>query len=94
MHNSRGDDEELVVLQVCADYVAAEVLANFLRVHGVPAVVRNFSPLPGLAQGAEVRVPASLLRRARWLHAVPSPTDAELEALAIGKIPEPEERNN
>ena len=94
MHSFGADDEELVVLQVCPDYMAAEVLANFLRVHGVPAVVRNFSPLPGLAQGAEVRVPANLLHRARWLNAAPRPTDAELEALATGNFPEPEERNS
>ena len=91
MHAFGRDDEELVVLQVCPDYVAAEVLANFLRVHGLPAVVRNFSPLPGLAQGAEVRVPANLLHRARWLNGFPSPTDAELEAMATGKIVEGEE---
>lgn len=94
MRNSGRDDKDLVVLQVCADHVAAEVLANFLRVHGVPAVVRNFSPLPGLAQGAEVRVPGNLLHRARWLNAVPSPTDAELEALAVGKFPESQGRSS
>lgn len=79
-------DDELVVLQVCADHLAAEVLANFLRAHGVPALVRNLSPLPGLEQGAEVWVPGTLLHRARWLNAIPSPTDAELDALAIGSL--------
>lgn len=83
MHSDR-DDEALVVLQVCTDHLAAEVLANFLRAHGVAALVRNLSPLPGLEQGAQVWVPAGLLHRARWLNAVPSPTDAELDALATG----------
>ena len=85
-------DEEYVVLQVCADHLAAEVLANFLRANQVPALVRNLSPLPGLEQGAEVQVPASLVHRARWLNAVPSPTDAELDALAIGSGPTSDER--
>jgi hypothetical protein len=80
------DDDELVVLQVCTDHLAAEVLANFLRAHAVPALVRNLSPLPGLEQGTQVWVPAHLLHRARWLNAVPSPTDAELDALAIGNL--------
>ena len=86
------DEEEFVVLQVCADHLAAEVLANFLRAHGMSALVRNFSPLPGLEQGAEVWVPRRLLHRARWLNEVPSPTDAELDALATGHMPDSGER--
>lgn len=87
------DDEDLVVLQVCADHLAAEVLANFLRTHGVDALVHNLSPLPGLEQGAEVWVPRALLHRARWLNAVPSPTEAELETLATAYAPESGERS-
>jgi hypothetical protein len=86
------DDEQYVVLQVCPDHLAAEVLANFLRTHGLSALVRNLSPLPGLEQGAEVWVPRSLLHRARWLNAVPSPTEAELDALATAQMPESGER--
>lgn len=82
-----AEDEELVVLQVCPDYLAAEVLANFLKTHGVPSIVRNLAALPGLEQGAEVRVPARCVHRARWLNAMAAPTDAELDALATGSRP-------
>ncbi|HWG76945.1 MAG TPA: hypothetical protein VN660_09150 [Steroidobacteraceae bacterium] len=91
--NMRRDDEDLVVLQVCTDHLAAEVLANFLRAHGVDALVRNIAPLPGLEQGSEVWVSRALLHRARWLNAVPSPTEAELEFLATGHAPESDERS-
>jgi hypothetical protein len=86
-------DERFVALQVCPDHVAAEVLANFLKSHGVPCVVRDFSALPGLEQGAEVRVPARCLHQARWLDALGRPTDAELDAMATGEWPLPGDRS-
>jgi hypothetical protein len=80
-------DEEWVALQVCPDHLAAAVLANFLKAHGVPCLVRNLSALPGLEKGAEVRVPARSLHRARWLNTLGSPTDTELDAMASGQWP-------
>ena len=76
--------------QVCADHLAAEVLANLLRAESVPAVVRNLADLPGLEQGAEVLVPAQLLHRAKWIIAQPNPSDAELTYLATGELPLPD----
>jgi hypothetical protein len=77
--------EELVVAQVCADRLSAEITANLLRAGAVPAQVRSFAPIPGLDQGAEVLVPASYRRRAQWLMEQARPTDAELNDLATGQ---------
>ncbi len=82
--NAFSPNQELVVLQVCADRLAAEVVANLLRAESVPAVVRNFAAIPGLDQGAEVLVPAPMLQRARGVIAYPGPSDAELTFLATG----------
>ena len=38
-------EDDLVSLQVCADHIAAEVLANRLRTESIPATVRNLSPV-------------------------------------------------
>ncbi|MGH9642230.1 MAG: hypothetical protein ACRD3Q_07365 [Terriglobales bacterium] len=81
-------EEKLVVLQVCADHVAADVLANSLRAESVPALVRNLAAIPGLEQGAEVLVPIGLLQRAKWLLAQRRPTDAELTHLAMATPPQ------
>jgi hypothetical protein len=79
-------EDDLVSLQVCADHIAAEVLANRLRTESIPATVRNLGPVPGLEQGSVVLVPAALQQRARWLLSHELPTDAELNYLATGTL--------
>lgn len=59
--------DELTVLQVCPDHIAATIVVDFLRAEGVAAVARNLSAVPGLEQGTEVLVRPALLHRARWL---------------------------
>ena len=80
-------DTEFIAVQVCADQLSAEVLANALRAESVPTIVRSFGGVPGLEQGTEVLVPAALLHRAKWIIAQPAPSDAELAFLATGKLP-------
>jgi hypothetical protein len=82
----RADD--LSVLQVCPDHIAANIMVNFLRAESVPAVARNLSAVPGLEQGTEVLVPAALLGRARLLLAQQAPSEAELAELATTTLPE------
>lgn len=78
---------DYVTVQICSDQLAAEVLANALRAQSVPVIVRGFGGIPGLEQGTEVRVPATLLHRAKWIIAQPAPSEEELTFLATGKLP-------
>jgi hypothetical protein len=80
--------DDLAVLQVCPNYVAASIMVNFLRAEGVLAVARNLSPVPGLEEGTEVLVPTALLHRARWLLSQEETDEAELTHLATGTLPE------
>ncbi len=86
---SASKQDDFVTLQVCNDHIAAEVLANFLRAQGLPALIRNLGIVPGLEQGTEVLVPAEFLRRARELLSSQRPSDAELESLATASPAEP-----
>lgn len=78
----------LVVLQVCADHVAADVLVGYLKSESIPAVAHNLAPVPGLEQGTEVLVPKAYLARAQWLLEQQQPSDSELAELALGTAPE------
>jgi hypothetical protein len=80
--------DDFTVLQVCPDHVAANIMVNFLRAEGVPAVARNLSAVPGLEQGTEVLVPSALLPRARRLLAQQPHSEAELTDLATSAPPE------
>ncbi|HVS77111.1 MAG TPA: hypothetical protein VHE11_09265 [Steroidobacteraceae bacterium] len=84
-------DGRLVVLKVCTDYIAADVLVGFLRSESIPAVAHNLAPVPGLEQGTEVLVPRAHLPRAQWLLEQQQPSDSELEELAMA-APVPPER--
>lgn len=75
--------DNLVVLQVCADYIAADVLVGFLQSEAIPAVAHNLAPVPGLEQGTEVLVPRAYVPRARWLLEQQQPSDSELAELAL-----------
>lgn len=84
--------DRLVVLQVCADHIAADVLVGFLRSESIPAVAHNLAVFPGLEQGTEVLVPRGCVPRAQWLLAQQQPSDSELAELALQVAREPPER--
>ena len=84
-------DPRLVVLQVCTDYIAADVLIGYLKSESIPAVAHNLAPVPGLEQGTEVLVPKAYLPRARWLLEQQQPSDSELAELALAMAPQPPE---
>lgn len=85
-------DDRLVVLQVCTDYIAADVLIGFLKSESIPAVAHNLASFPGLEQGTEVLVPKAYLARAQSLLEQQQPSEAELTELAMGTLPEPPDR--
>jgi len=80
--------DDLSVLQVCPDHIAANIMVNFLRAESVPAIARNLSAVPGLEQGTEVLVPTVLVHRAKWLLAQQPQSEAELTYLATSTPPE------
>ena len=82
----------MVVLQVCADSIAADVLIGFLKSESMPAVARNLAAFPGLEQGTEVLVPKAYLARAQRLLEQQQPSDAELTELALRAGSDPPER--
>lgn len=85
-------DERMVVLQVCPDYIAADVLIGFLKSESIPAVANNLASFPGLEQGTEVLVPKADLSRAKWLLEQQQPSEAELTELAMRAVSEPPDR--
>jgi hypothetical protein len=85
-------DDRLVVLRVCTDYIAADVLIGFLKSESIPAVAHNLASFPGLEQGTEVLVPKAYLARAQSLLEQQQPSEAELTELAMGTLPEPPDR--
>ena len=80
-------DGRLVVLRVCNDSIAADVLVGFLESESVPAVAHNLGVFPGLEQGTEVLVPKAHLARAQRLLEQQQPSDAELTELAMASAP-------
>lgn len=85
-------DSRLVLVRLCPDYIAADVLVGFLRSESIPAVAHNLAPVPGLEQGTEVLVPRAYLPRAQWLLEQQQPSESELAELALETSPEPLER--
>ncbi|MFN8012789.1 MAG: hypothetical protein U0P81_15575 [Holophagaceae bacterium] len=86
-----NDDPEAQGWRPLADYgslSAAEVDAAYLRSEGLAARVWNVAALPTDAGGYRVVVEAQELEKARWLLKFPPVGEAELEALATGKLPE------
>lgn len=73
-------------IQTFADEITAEAFAGSLRAQGVPAEVVVQSHVPGLVNDVKVRVPTSLVHRARFLLNSPKPTDAELTFAATGEL--------
>ena len=67
----------------------AEINAAFLRSEGIPTRVTVHSNLPGQAGSALLWLDRSHFDRARWFLKLPPVTDAELEFLATGEYPKP-----
>jgi hypothetical protein len=77
------------LLETYGDRFAAEADAGYLRSEQVAAKVHVVSDFPGQDRGAELWVDAELAHRARWLLKLNTVSDAELEYLATGKLPDP-----
>jgi hypothetical protein len=74
----------------CPDEGSACAIAEYLRLHDCPAVVFAMAPGIELTPPVEVRVPAELVRRARYVWALaaaePELTAGELVYLATGEL--------
>jgi hypothetical protein len=77
------------LLDTYGDHLAAEADAGYLRSELVAAKVEVISDFPGQHRGAKLWVDAALAHRARWLLKLNTVSDAELEYLATGKLPNP-----
>jgi hypothetical protein len=86
---AREPDEpnEWSVLDTYGDRLAAEADAGYLRSEMVAAKVEVISDFPGQERGAQLWVDAALAHRARWLLKLNTVSDAELDYLATGKLP-------
>jgi hypothetical protein len=89
MAREPDEPDEWCVLDTYADRFAAEADAGFLRSEMVAAKVEVVSDFPGQDRGARLWVDAALAHRARWLLKLSTVSDAELEYLATGKLPDP-----
>ena len=78
----------------CPDEGSAAAIAEYLHLHDCPALVFAMTPGIDLTPPAEVRVPAELMRRARYVWALaaaePELTEGELIYLATGELPGPD----
>lgn len=83
--------DELVQVSSSGDEASAETLACMLRTEGVPATVRVISPVPGVIEEVQVRVPVSLAHRAKWLIKASKVSDEELRFAATGELGEGED---
>jgi hypothetical protein len=82
------EPDEWCVLETYGNAISAEVDAGFLRSEHVAAKVEVVSDFPGQDHGARLWVDATLVHRARWLLKLGTVSEAELEYLATGKLPE------
>ena len=74
------------VAATLSDVASAHVLVATFETDGVPAELFANNPLLGEAQSCEVRGPASLMHRARWVLAQGKFTDAGWTFLATGEL--------
>lgn len=81
------EPNEWCVLGMYADRFTAEADAGFLRGERIAARVEVISDFPGQDRGTRLLVDAALAHRARWLLKLGTVSDAELEYLATGKLP-------
>jgi hypothetical protein len=67
-----------------SDAASAEVVAGLLRSESVPVAIRSDEPIPGLARGFRLMVPAEMMHRARLIAANAAFTEDELARFASG----------
>lgn len=89
MASEPDEPNEWSVLDTYGERLAAEADAGYLRSEMVAAKVEVISDFPGQERGARLLVDAALAHRARWLLKLNTVTDAELDYLATGKLPNP-----
>ena len=87
MAREPDEPDDWCLLDTYVDRFAAEADAGYLRSELVAAKVAVISDFPGQDRGAELWVDAALAHRARWLLKLSTVSDAELEYLATGKLP-------
>ena len=87
MAREPDEPKEWYVLDTYPDRFAAEVVAGYLRSEMVASKVEVISDFPGQERGAQLWVDAALAHRARWLLKLSTVSEAELEYLATGKLP-------
>lgn len=83
--------EEWEQFDVFGDRASAASFVGILRTEGVPALIDEISPLPGLDERFRVMVPSRLAHRARWIVAAMDITESELDLLATGELRGPEQ---
>jgi hypothetical protein len=83
------EPKDWCLLDTYADHIAAEADAGYLRGEQVAAKVEVISDFPGQNRGAKLWVDVGLAHRARWLLKLNTVSDAELEYLATGQLPNP-----
>ena len=74
------------VVATFSDVPSAHAMVVLFREEGVPAEVVSDTSLLGEARRCELRVPAELVRRARWVMSQAQFTDAESTFLATGEL--------
>ena len=68
------------------NYFAAQIIAGLFENEGVPTIIECCSIFPGVIGYASIWVPRPLAHRARWILALPPPTESELIFLATGEL--------
>jgi hypothetical protein len=89
MAREPDEPDDWCVLGTYPDRFTAEADAGFLRSERVAAKVEVIGDFPGQERGARLWVDAALEHRARWLLKLGAVSEAELEYLATGKLPQP-----
>lgn len=84
----RMDTKEWVKFKTFNDKGSAELLASRLESEGVPSRVGDVILGTITTSGWDVYVAKELAHRARWILETSDFSDAELEYLATGKLPE------
>lgn len=69
-----------------SDYLSTRIVAGLLENEGVPTRISSANIFLGNECDHIIWVPKELAHRARWILALPPPTDAELLFLATGEL--------
>ncbi len=85
-----GDAVDWRELAHYPSHSAAEIDAAYLRSHGLQARAWVFNNIPTEACGVRLMVESGAEDRARWLLKLEPVSEAELDFLATGKLPEAE----